>query len=72
MPVHATMEKLTTLLLEQPSAVIESGVVIPCALRDLLSMALDDRMCRFRSEESVAFLEVGGARPRCVQLPRDR
>lgn len=47
-----TMETLATLLLEYPSAVLESGVVIPCALQDLAPMALADRTCMFRSESS--------------------
>ena len=36
------MEQLTTLLLENPSAVIESGAVIPCSLQDLLRVSLED------------------------------
>lgn len=36
------MEKLTTLLLDHPSAVLKSGVVIPCSLLDLLGVSLDD------------------------------
>jgi hypothetical protein len=36
------MDKLALLLLDHPSAVLESGVVIPCAMRDLLAMALED------------------------------
>jgi hypothetical protein len=55
------MDKLTLLLLEQPGAVIESGVVIPCALQDLLATALDDRTCMFRSEARRSSRAVGDA-----------
>jgi hypothetical protein len=65
------MEKLTSLLLEQPRAVVESGVVIPCALMDLLSMALDDRTCRFRSEVRYASQGDGSALPRIAQHRHD-
>jgi hypothetical protein len=60
------------LLLEQPIAVIESGVVIPCALQDLLAMGLDDRTCMFRSEARHSSQAVGGAPLRMNPYQRDR
>lgn len=66
------MEKFALLLLEHPSAVIESGVVIPCALRDLAAMALDDRMCMSRSEVADSFQEAGDELLHVVPLPPAR
>lgn len=65
------MEKLATLLLAQPRAVIESGVVIPCALQDLLAVVLEDCTCRFRSEVLCAFPAAVDALPRTAQHRND-
>jgi hypothetical protein len=65
------MEKLTHLLLADPRAVIESGVVIPCSLRDLLAVALDDHTCTFRNEARCASPGAAGAPLRMAQLRND-
>lgn len=39
------MDKLLNMLLREPRAVIESGVVIPCSLRSALELEDDQALC---------------------------
>lgn len=66
------MNTMLHLLLENPRLVVESGVVIPCALRDLLAIALDDHTSRFRNEVLYAYQGDGGALLHMFQPRHDR